>query len=230
MRRELVFNWSEAHLNVKKAIDEKIKSPFEILDSEKGWTYVTFYEISAEPNSVLYNLNRLEDAATQNGYFLPWDIMKEHNKVVVTATSDLPSPSAQLFGLHAFLQAYEALYSATNKYPLHGFYGKLGGFYDRPEKGRVLVMYAPCEEAQLEVMSAVETLLPKVKVPGVHFEMHLANALSTIPRLLQGFDDPEYRQSGSPYYRITDPGKFAMLLEQARDDYHRYMFLRDVRA
>lgn len=230
MRRELVVNWAEAHLNVKRALEEKIKSPFEILDTDKGWSYVTFYEVTADPSSVLYNLNRLEKAATENGYFLPWDIMREHNKVVVTATADLPSPSAQLYGLHALLEAYEDLYNNTNKFPLHGFYGKMGGFYDRPEKGRVLVMYAPCDEALLEVMGAVETLLPKVKVPGVRFEMHLANGLSAIPRLLQGFDDPEYRQSGSPYYRITDPNKFAMLLDQARNDYHKYMFMRDVRA
>ncbi len=230
MRRELVINWAEGHERVKAAIGEKVKNPFEIMDSEKGWSYVTFYEVTADPASVLYNVGRLEEAASKNGYFLPWEIMREHNKVVVTAYSDMPSPSAQLYGLHSLLLAYEQQYKSTDKHPLNGFYGKMGGFYDRPEKGRVLVIYAPCDEALLEVMSAMEGLVAKVSVPGVRFEMHLANGLSAIPRLLQGFDDPEYRQSGSPYYRITDPNKFGLLLEQAKNDYHHYLFMRDIRA
>jgi hypothetical protein len=44
--------------------------------------------------------------------------------------------------------------------------------------------------------------------------------------MLHGFDDPGYLSTGVDVFRITDPGRFALLLEQARADYPKYLFER----
>ena len=224
MRRELIFNWGEAHSALKKAKDAEISNPLDILDTDKGWTYLTFFKHGTLSNDVLFSVDRLEEMAEANGYFLPRQVMSQHNKVVVTAKAANDNSSIALLGLVKFVEAYADVYSNTEKYPNAGFYGKVGGCYERPEKGRVLVMYSTGDDALLEVHLAVETLLKKLKVKGVTFEQDLSNGLSDIPRLLQGFDDPNYIRSGTNMHRITDPQKFDVLLKQARHDYAHYVF------
>ena len=222
--RELILNWNPAHDALKEALETRLKNPFEIGATGKGWTYVTFVRPGTSSKSVLYDIDRLELLANDNGYFLPRDIVAQHNKVVVTAHASESRGTLQLYGLWAFLDAYANAYANDRKFPNHAFYGKLGGIYDRPEKGRVLAMYATNDDSLLEILSSLETLLPTVEVPGVKLEYRLANGLSAIPRMLHGFDDPTYRQSGTPFFRIADPARFSMLLEQARGDYDNYLF------
>ena len=61
-------------------------------------------------------------------------------------------------------------------------------------------------------------------VKGITFEHRLTNGLSAIPRMLHGFDDPSYREAGGDFFRISDPARFSVLLEQARNDYSNYLF------
>jgi hypothetical protein len=141
---------------------------------------------------------------------------------VVTAVAD--TPSAQLFGLVRLLEAFAAAYADTGKHRDHSFYGKLGGQYERSEKGRVLAVYARGDETLLSISEAFEALFEKVRVPGVQFHARLANGLSAMPRMLHGFDDPTYRGSGVTIFRISDPNRFSVLLDQARADYPNYRF------
>ncbi len=226
MRRELIINWNGAHENVKRAVEKDVRHPHEVaeLEPKKGWSYVTFFRPGTPSEAVLYDVDKLRMTATTNGFFLPREVISQHNKVVVTACSATANSSAQVFGLYKFLEAYGAKYRDMTRYPHHGFYGKFGGFYDRHEKGRVLAMYATNDDSLLEIISSIEQLLPTLKVKGVTFEYRLTNGLSAIPRMLHGFDDPSYRESGAEVYRICDPTQFSVLLEQARNDYSNYLF------
>lgn len=224
MRRELIVNWGECHLKLKEALELGVKSPMEVMDTDKGWSYLTFFRPGTAPSKVLFDIDDLEHIAQQNGYFLPWETVSTHNKVVVTAFSDIPNPSAQLFGLYKLLEVYSDLFANSVKHPEYSFYGKLGGCYDRPEKGRVLVIYSTSDESLLYIEEAIKEIVGKMKLRGIEYQTRLANGLSDIPRMLQGFDDPVYRNSGTSMYRITDPARFTILLEQARHDYDHYMF------
>jgi hypothetical protein len=227
MRRDLIVNWNEIHDNIKSAIDKDIRHPLEVseLEPKKGWSYVTFFRPGTRSDTVLFDVDKLELLATSNGFFLPRHVISQHNKIMVTAYCDAAANgSAQVFGLYKFLEAYAAKYSDMGKYPNHGFYGKLGGIYERPEKGRVLAIYATSDDALLDILSSVEQLVDTFKVKGIRFEYRLTNGLSAIPRILHGFDDPQYRQAGADIYRISDPTQFSVLLEQARNDYSKYIF------
>ncbi len=224
MRRELVVNWSEEHWNIKAEIERKTENPFEVGDTGKGWSYVTFFSHGTTPSGVLFDLERLETVALDNGYFLPWEVLSQHNKLVVTAHTDMAGPSAQLFSLYMLLEAYASRFDSVKKFPELGFYGKMGGFFERPEKGRVLCIYGTSDDSLLLISEAMENLLKKWSLKGVRFDCHLSNGLSDIPRMLDGFNDPDYRAAGVNYFRITDPNRFAGLIEQARRDYGNYMF------
>ena len=211
---------------MREAVEQSVKNAVEVLDTGKGWSYVTFFRPGTKSETVLFDLDRLETMAKQNGLLLPWDVVAQHNKIVVTAHSDEHGASAQLFGLAKLLEAFAAKFGDTKKYPDHGFYGKLGGFYDWSEKGRVLVIYSDGDDRLLELLASLEELLTKFKVKGVRFELHLSNGLSSVPRLLDGFHDSTYRQSGANFFRITDPHQFQLLLDQARQDYFNYPFVQ----
>jgi len=222
MKRRLILNWNESHDGVREAVEAKVESPWDLPDTGKGWTYVTFCPPGTDPHGVLFDIDQLEELAKNNGYHLSADVVAQHNKLVVTAVAD--SPSAQLFGLFRLLDAYARLYADTHKHPDHTFYGKLGGQYDRSEKGRVLAIYARGDEALLGISEAMEELARTVQIPGVQFTTRLANGLSAMPRMLHGFDDPTYRGSGVNIFKITDPNRFEVLLDQARADYPNYPF------
>ncbi len=224
LQRELVINWHEAHAAVERAQEQRVQDPREVGETGKGWSYVTYFRRGTSPSSVLYDIDGLERLARENGFFLPGEVIAQHNKLVITATSDEHGSSGQLLGLLRALAAFAERHGDTRKHPRHGFYGKLGGIYERPEKGRVLALYSTGDEELLEIAAAFEQLLPGVRTRGVQLELRLANGLSHLPRMLDGFGHPAYLRSGAESFRITDPTQFGLLLEQARRDHSKYAF------
>ena len=225
MRRELIVNWSEEHVAVKRELENPRGNLMDVGESGPGWSYVTFFGPGTQRDAVLFDINSLEHTAQDNGYFLPREVLTQHNKVVVAAFSQVGSnPSMAIFALYKLMEAYAARYNNPRKYPRLGFYGKVGGFFERPEKGRVLAIYAPSDEMLIEVAEAFDETIKRLKFKGVSFDYRLSNGLSAIPRILDGFDDPTYREAGVTHFRITNPGKFEMLLEQAKRDYGNYLF------
>ncbi len=222
MKRRLILNWNEAHQGVREAIEAKIEAPWDLPETGKGWTYVTFCPPDTDPRGVLFDVDQLESVAKDNGYHLPAQVVAQHNKLVVTAIAE--TPSAQLFGLVRLLQVFAKEHADTGRHPSHSFYGKFGGQFERSSKGRALAIYAQDDDSLLAIADAMEALIAKVNVPGVQFATRLANGLSAMPRMLQGFDDPKYRDAGASVFRITDPAQFEVLLEQARADYPNYRF------
>ncbi len=227
MTRQMILNWCEAHSNLKQAIENNVTQPFDVMDTGKGWTYVTFLKPGAVASDILFDVSRLEQVARDNGFFLSADVVGQHNKVVLSSSGDGLGSSAQLFALVTFLKEYATRYADAKRFPDHWFYGKLGGIYDRPEKGRVLAMYSKNDDSLLEIYQSVEALAKELSTKGFHFSVRLSNGLSAIPRMLHGFDDPEYRRSGATHYRITDPVRFENLIAQAREDYSRYLFTKE---
>lgn len=224
LHRELVINWHRAHQAVEQAHEQRLHDARAVGETGQGWSYVTFFRRGTSPSSVLYDIDGLERLARENGYFLPSEVVAQHNKLVVTATSDELGHSGHLLGLVRVLAAFADRYGDTRKHPRHGFYGKLGGLYERPEKGRVLALYSTGDDELLEIAEAFELLLPTVRTRGVRLEARLANGLSHLPRMLDGFGQPAYRRSGAESFRITDPTQFNLLLEQARRDHSKYVF------
>ncbi len=222
MKRRLILNWSDSHNGIREAIERGIDAPWELPESGRGWTYATFCPPNSDPRTILFDVDKLEGLAKDNGYHLPIEVVAQHNKIVVTAIGD--TSSAQLFGLAHLLEHFARECADESRHPHQAFYGKFGGVYERPEKGRALAIYARDDEALLSISETIETLIPKLHVPGVQFATRLANGLSAIPRMLHGFDDPTYRGSGAEVFRIVDPNRFAVLLDQARADYPNYRF------
>ncbi len=85
-------------------------------------------------------------------------------------------------------------------------------------------MYGEGDEALLEIFASAEGILPKCSVPGIEMAVSLTNGLSELPRLLTGFDDPEYRESGADLMKIRDVERFGEVLDEARQDYDKYIF------
>ncbi len=224
MTRRLVLNWSRTHRNLEEAVGKENLDPSEIGDVGKGWTYVTFFPPRTEPGSVLFNLEHVKLLAQENAFFLPREVVIEHNKVVITASSGEENPVFPLLALYRLLEIYAARYNDPAAYPNHGFYGKFGGVFERSEKGRVLVMYSGDDDALADIYESVEKLVTEIPVAGIKFGVHLSNGLSALPRMLHGFDDPQYRKGGTTHYRIVDPSRFLVLLEQAKKDYSKYLF------
>ncbi|MBM4370515.1 MAG: hypothetical protein FJ098_02625, partial [Deltaproteobacteria bacterium] len=196
----------------------------ELADTGPGWSYVTFYPLGTRSDQVLFDLSRLAATAEDLGFFLPDEVISQHNKIVVTAISGEPRSSLQLYALAKLLLAYGARHANPRSNPRLGWYGKFGGIYSRPEKGRVLVIYAENDDCLLEIEAALQDLVPECRVPGVAFELRLGNGLSDLPRMLKGYHDPEYRDAGVLHFKITDPHRFSTLVDQARVDYGNYLF------
>ena len=224
MQRRLVLNWSEAHEGLKRAAEARLMEPSLVGETGKGWTYLTYSPRGTPPSTLLFDVERIRALARENNFALPHEVVAQHNKVVVTAYTGDGRQSSQLFALYRLIQAYCRLYGDSHAHPRHSMYGKLGGIYERPEKGRVWAIYAGGDEAVLEIFESVEKLARSEARDGCRFEVALSNGLSALPRMLHGFDDPAYRRSGAPHYRIVDPAKFHVLIEQALSDYVRYHF------
>lgn len=222
-KRRLLINWNSAHHDLKQMVDagDKFDEP---IGNDSGWSYVTFFPRDVEAGKILYDVNRLQALVVASDYHLPYEVISQHNKVVVTAFPEGDEPPSPLLGLYRLMSAYVRLFTDAHKHPSHGFYGKLGGVYNRPEKGRVLAIYAVNDEALLEIYASLEKLIKEFSLPGIRFEIRFSNGLSALPRMLHGFNDPDYRRSGARHYRITDPNNFTVLLNQAKNDYEKYPF------
>ncbi len=224
MQHRLVLNWSKAHEALKQAAKNEIKDPALIPLTGKGWTYVTFSPIGTRPSLFLFDVERIRALARENDFTLPHEVVIQHNKIVITAYSEDGRQSTQLFCLHRLIEAYGRRYGDSTENPHHSFYGKFGGIYDRPEKGRIWAIYSKDDQALLEILQSVERLAAENQMNGVRLDVGLSNGLSALPRMLHGYDDPEYQRSGARHYKITDPIKFHVLLDQALIDYARYQF------
>jgi hypothetical protein len=222
--RRLVLNWSPAHDDLKRSAEEGLDPEAAAPGNGRGWTYLTFYPRGTNAGEVLFDIDRLGELARENHYHLPQEVVAQHNKVVLTAYAEGDPPLSPLWGLFSRVTAFADRFSDPHRYPSHGVYGKFGGIYERPEKGRVLAIYSRNAEALLTIYESIEKLLSETRLEGFRFELDFSNGLSAIPRMLEGFDNPDYRQAGALHYRIADPARFMALLEQAREDYRMYRF------
>jgi hypothetical protein len=223
-KRKLILNWCPAHDDLKRSVEERVQGDGCEIGNGRGWTYLTFFPKGTNAGEVLYDVEQLRVLARENHYYLPHEVIAQHNKVVVTAYSEYEPPVSPLLGIFARVATFAGLYDDTRRYPVHGVYGKFGGIYQRPEKGRVLAIYSRSADALLSVYESLEKLVSETRVEGFRFELDFSNGLSAIPRMLDGFNDPDYRQAGNRYYRIVDPERFGMLLDQAVKDYEMYRF------
>jgi hypothetical protein len=194
------------------------------IGNNSGWSYITFFPKDIEANEVLYDVNRLQSLVVESNYHLPNEVISQHNKVVVTAFPEGDEPLSPLLGLYRLMSLYVRRFVDSQKHPSHGFYGKLGGVYNRAEKGRVLAIYTVNDEALLDIYDSLEKLINEISLQGIRFEIRFSNGLSALPRMLQGFDNQDYRRSGAKHYKITDPNLFTVLLNQAKNDYEKYPF------
>jgi len=225
MRRKITINWSKAHDRLREAVENGVEHPSMVGVTDKGWSYCTFCTSKCGPDDLLYDIDRIQTIARDNGFYLPGEVVRQHNKVLVVARSVTHDASPQLFGLWRFLMEFEKLYNNTEKFPKHSFFGKFGGKFDRSEKGRVLALYSKGgDDALMAIYESCEELAAELDVPGVTFEIGVSAGLSAIPRLLAGFDDPEYRATGADFYRINNPAEFEELLNTAKNDFPKYPF------
>jgi hypothetical protein len=223
-KRKLVLNWCPAHEDLKRSVEDCSDPDKSEIGNDKGWTYLTFFPEGTNAKEALYDIDVLQTMALENRYYLPHEVVTQHNKVVLTAFSDSKPPISPLLGIFTLVAMFVNLFDDTNCYPFHGIYGKFGGIYERQEKGRVLAVYSRSTDALLTIYASLEKLISEAVLKGFRFELDFSNGLSAIPRLLQGFNNPEYRQAGVQHYRIADPTRFTMLLDQARKDYKMYRF------
>jgi hypothetical protein len=223
-KRKLILNWCPAHDDLKRSVEDCRPGDGYEIGNGRGWTYLTFFPRGTNPREVLYDIDELKSVARENHYHLPYEVVAQHNKVVLTAYSDGDTPISPLLGIFSQVALFTQRFSDTQRYPTHGIYGKFGGIYERPEKGRVLALYSRSDEALLSVYESLERLISEIRGEGFRFDLGFSNGLSAVPRMLEGFDNPEYRHSGNRFYRITDPTRFALLLDQARRDYEMYRF------
>lgn len=223
-KRKLILNWCPAHEDLKRSVEESRLSDGIELGNGRGWTYLTFFPKGTNAREVLYDIDQLWRLARENHYYLPHEVIAQHNKVVLTAYSDCDPPASPLLGIFSRVAMFTSLFDNPHRYPAHGVYGKFGGIYERPEKGRVLAIYSRSADALLTIYESLERLVSEIRVEGFRFELGFSNGLSAIPRMLEGFGDPEYRHAGARHYHIADPDRFATLLDQARKDYEQYRF------
>lgn len=223
-KRRLLLNWCTAHSELKRLIESgSPDDPIEIGNS-RGWTYLTFFPKETKERDILYDIDQIRILAQSNNYHLSREIITQHNKIVLTAYPESASPSSLLPELYSLVASFSLRFSDPQRYPAHGFYGKFGGIYERPEKGRVLAVYSQNDDALLAIYESLEKLVSEIPAKGLRFDLRFSNGLSALPRMLHGFDDPDYRRSGAKDYRITDSARFAILLEQAKQDYGKYLF------
>jgi len=227
-KRMLLLNWCNAHGELKRLVesghpDEEIE-----IGNGRGWTYVTFFPKGTREQEMLYDIGQILRLAQDNSYYLPRDVVTQHNKIVLTAYPEGTRPASLLAELYFIVASFAVKFDDAMRYPLHGFYGKFGGIYERPEKGRVLALYSRNDDALLEIYESLEKFISEIPVKGFSLDLRFSNGLSALPRMLHGFDDPEYRCSGTKDYRITDPARFKILLEQAQQDHDMYLFEKAV--
>ncbi len=223
-KRKLLFNWCAAHDDLKQWIENSRPDDGGEIGNGIGWTYVTFFPRGTKENEALYDIDQILKLARDNNYYLPHEVVVQHNKIVLTVYQEGAPPVSPLVGIFPLVASFAAQFDDAQRYPAHEFYGKFGGIYERPEKGRVLALYSRNDDALLVIYESLARLISEIPVKGCRFDLSFSNGLSAIPRMLHGFADPEYRHSGAKHYRITDPARFAVLLDQARKDHAMYRF------
>ncbi len=230
--RQLITNWNKRHSDLAKLIEEQGKKfePKEdnlhlLGDNGSGWSYVTFFSAGTPKEKALFNVAELERVLSENRQYVPRQLVDEHSKVVVEAFSE--NPSLNLFALYKVLETYASFFRSATKFPNSGFYGKFGGRFERPEKGRALALYSVSDENILTIHNSVMQIMPKVNIPNVDFSIRFSNGLTELTRQLEGFDNPEYKSSGATHYRVTNPQLFAKLVKQAQEDHSKYLFEKD---
>jgi hypothetical protein len=223
-KRKLLLNWCAAHSDLKQWIEHSQPGDGGEIGNGTGWTYVTFFPRGTKNKEVLYDISQILKLAQDNNYYLPHEVVVQHNKIVLTVHQEGAAAASPLAGIFPLVASFAARFDDAQRYPAHGFYGKFGGIYERPEKGRVLALYSCNDDALLVIYESLARMISEIRVKGFRFDLSFSNGLSAIPRMLHGFDNPEYRHSGAKHYRIADPVRFAILLDQARKDYEMYRF------
>jgi hypothetical protein len=227
-KRRLLLNWCNAHGELKRLVESgRLDDEIEI-GNGRGWTYLTFFPKGTREQEMLYDIGQILRLAQNNSYYLPQDVVTQHNKIVLTAYPEGTRPASLLAELYFIVASFAVKFDDAQRYPSHGFYGKFGGIYERQEKGRVLALYSRNDDALLEIYESLEKFISEITVKGLRLDLRFSNGLSALPRMLHGFDDPEYRRSGTRDYRITDPARFTILLEQAQQDHDMYFFDKTV--
>ncbi len=222
--RRLLLNWCNAHGELKRLVESGHLDSEREIGNGKGWTYLTFFPKGTRTQEMLYDIGKILRLAQNNRYYLPGDVVTQHNKIVLTAYPEGRRPASIVAELYFIVRSFADRFADTRRYPSHAFYGKLGEIYERPEKGRVLALYSRNDDALLEIYESLEVFISEIPVKGFVLDLRISNGLSALPRMLHGFDDPEYRRSGTKDYRITDPARFKILLERAQQDYDLYLF------
>ena len=228
IKRKLLLHWCDAHDDLKQRVENDALDSGEEIGNESGWTYITFVSNASDIKDMLYDVDHIQKLAKENGYYLPREMVVQHNKVVLTAYPDEAVSGSPLAGLYCIVMAFATRFDDARRYPSHSFYGKFGGIYERHEKGRVLAIYAKNDDALLDIYESLEKIISETHMEGLRFDLRFSNGLSAIPRMLYGFDDSEYLRSGAKHYRISDPEQFAVLLDQARRDHDRYRLVEMV--
>lgn len=224
-KRRLLFNWCNAHDELKQSVDNGGDFGEDSgIDNDRGWTYFTFLSGDAREQNMVFDVSYILSLAQDNGYHLPGEVVAEHNKIVLTASPEDGHSVSLLPQLYKILASYATQFDDARRHPSHGLYGKLGGIYARPEKGRVMALYSSNDEALLKIHESLEELVARIRPEGFALDLHLSNGLSALPRMLHGFDDPAYRRAGAKDYRIINPARFEILLKQAERDHQMYRF------
>lgn len=223
-KRRLLLNWCSAHEELKRLIESDHPGEGMVTGNGRGWTYLTFFPQGTREREILYDIDQILILARNNNYHLSREVVTQHNKIVLTAYPEGASPASPLAELYSLVDAYAIRFGDVLRYPAHGFYGKFGGIYERPEKGRVLTIYSKNDDSLLLIYESLEKLVSEIPAKGFRFDLRFSNGLSALPRMLHGFDDPDYSRSGAKDYRIADSARFAILLEQAKQDYEKYLF------
>jgi hypothetical protein len=202
-----------------------------------GWSYVTFYPRGTFRHDVVFDLHSLEMLAATN--HVPIEVLDSHNKFVIEATNefwskkdilptdippDMDSEAANLFALYSIMREFAKQFRSISQNPEMGFYGKFGGVFEKPEKGRVLAIYSDCDENLMKMSEMMADVAGAVRVPGVKYHARLGNGLTEITRGLDGFNDKLYRETGAKHCRVKNPKEFAAILDQAKLDYANYPF------
>ena len=227
-KRRLLLNWCAAHGELKRLVESGDPDDGMEIGNGRGWTYLTFFPKGTRERDILYDIDQILILARNNNYHLSREVITQHNKIVLTAYPEGASQASILTKLYSLVASFAIRFSDTLRYPSHGFYGKFGGIYERPEKGRVLALYSRNDDALLEIYESLQKFISEIPVKGLRLDLRFSNGLSALPRMLHGFDDPEYRRSGTKDYRITDPARFTILLEQAQQDHDMYLFDKTV--
>ncbi len=100
-----MINWNDSHNDLKQHIEND--DQYEIsAGNDSGWSYITFFPKEVDVNTVLFDVNRLKELVVKNSYYLPYEVISQHNKVVVTAYPDGEESLSPLFGLYQLIFSY----------------------------------------------------------------------------------------------------------------------------